>query len=79
METTNPSGRKGGAWFFLLGFSFVLAFMLPGCAGTDHLTIQNMERFRDVWREDRRPDLDPAKVDAREFEFEQAIEYEKSK
>ena len=53
--------------------------MLPACASTDPLTIQNMERCKTIWEEDRRADLDPAKIEAREFEFEQAIEYEKSK
>lgn len=53
--------------------------LLFGCATTDPLTVQNMERFRDVWREDRRADLDEGKIEAREFEFEQAIQYERSK
>ena len=62
--------------FLLIALVSVVA---SGCASTDPLTVQNMERFRTVWEEDRRPDLDDAKVKAREFEFEQAIEYEKSK
>ena len=57
----------------------LMALPLASCASTDALTIQNMERFRTVWREDRREDLSEAKIEAREFEFEQAIEYEKSK
>lgn len=66
-------------YFWLMGFCFVAAVMMPGCASTDALTIQNMERARTIWQEDRRADLDPAKIEAREFEFEQMIEYEKSK
>lgn len=52
---------------------------VSGCAGQDALTIQNMERFRKVWEEDRRADLPAEKIEAREFEFEQALKYEKSK
>lgn len=69
----------GAGYLFLIGFLFVVACLLQGCASTDPLTLQNMERFKTVWEEDRRPDLDEAKVKAREFEFDQAIEYEKSK
>lgn len=61
------------------GAVLLCALMLAGCATTDPLTVQNMQRFKQVWEEDRRPDLDPAKVKAREFEFDQAIEYEQSK
>lgn len=64
---------------YLALLSVWLAIPLVGCATTDPLTVQNMERFRTVWEEDRRADLDEAKVKARQFEFEQAIEYERSK
>jgi hypothetical protein len=38
-----------------------------------------MERFRKVWEEDRRADLPAEKIEARNFEFEQALKYERSK
>ena len=53
--------------------------LVSGCAGQDALTIQNMERFRKVWEEDRRADLPAEKIEARNFEFEQALKYERSK
>lgn len=52
---------------------------LTGCASQDPLTIQNVERFRKVWEEDRRADLPQEKIDARNFEFDQALRYERSK
>ena len=75
----------------------ILAMLLvSGCAGQDALTIQNMERFRQVWEEDRKPVVDDdawqklsdtekakvlaqAKIDARNFEFDQALKHERSK
>jgi len=60
----------------------LLALVAPafaGCASTDPLTIQNMERLQTIWEEDRRADLDPAKMAAREFEFQEALNYERSK
>ena len=66
-------------WMVKVLLAVMLGLGLVGCASTDPLTIQNMERCRTIWEEDRRADLDPAKMAAREFEFEQAIEYEKSK
>lgn len=69
--------RKG--YFFLLGFSFVLALMLPGCKSADPLTRQNLERAWQVWEEDRRADLPEDKIKAREFERDQAFAYEDSK
>ena len=62
----------------LIALLAVLA-SLTGCASQDPLTIQNMERFRKVWEEDRRADLPQEKIEAREFEFDQALRYEKSK
>ena len=53
--------------------------LVSGCAGQDALTIQNMERFRQVWEEDRRADLPAEKIEAREFEFDNALKYERSK
>lgn len=53
--------------------------LVSGCAGQDALTIQNMERFRQVWEEDRRIDLPVEKIEARNFEFDQALKYERSK
>ena len=63
----------------LLSAFLALPLALSGCAGQDALTIQNMERFRKVWEEDRRADLPQEKIDARNFEFDQALKYEKSK
>ncbi len=62
-------------------FVVLLAILasLTGCASQDPLTIQNMERFRKVWEEDRRADLPQEKIDARNFEFDQALKYERSK
>lgn len=59
--------------------SVSLLLILGGCASTDALTIQNMKRAQTIWEQDRREDLEPAKIEAREFEFEQMIEYEESK
>lgn len=56
-----------------------LLSVCSGCAGQDALTIQNMERFRKVWEEDRRADLPAEKIEARNFEFDQALKYERSK
>jgi hypothetical protein len=63
----------------LLLTSLFLLPLLSGCAGQDPLTIKNLEAARQAWEEDRRPDLPNAKVDARNFFFDQALKYEQSK
>ena len=69
----------GAGYLFLIGFLFVVACLLQGCASSDPLTRQNLERAWQVWEEDRRPDLPEEKIKAREFERDQAFEYEDSK
>ena len=63
----------------LVSLALLASLWLSGCGSQDALTIQNMERFRKVWEEDRRADLPKEKIEAREFEFEQALKYERSK
>lgn len=64
---------------FLLVMTVLVPLWLTGCAGQDALTIKNMERQKQMWQEDRRADLPQEKIDARNFEFEQALKYERSK
>lgn len=63
-----------------IGFlSILLVLIVTGCKSADPLTRQNLERAWQVWEEDRRPDLPEEKIKAREFERDQAFEYEDSK
>lgn len=46
----------------------VLTLAMTGCA-SDALALQAVKRNEQVWQEDRRTDLDPELVKAREAEF----------
>ena len=52
--------------------------LLAGCASTDPLLIDALERNQEVWEEDRRPDLDPELVKSRLAEFEAQQRYAKA-
>lgn len=57
----------------------LLALLLAGCGTVDPLIVRAIERNRQVWEEDRRPDLDPELVRSRQAEFEAQLRYARSK
>lgn len=73
-DTARAVIRKSPAVLLLLAL-----LLLAGCAATDPLVIRMQERNRQVWEEDRRPDLDPELVKSRVAEFEAQRRYLESK
>lgn len=64
-ENTLVQAAKGAVVVPLLA----LMLFIAGCGSTDPLIIRALERNEEIWREDRREDLDPEVVESREKEF----------
>lgn len=77
-ENTSERKKSGAVTAARALLLLVLLLPLAGCAQTDPLIVRALERNREVWEEDRRPDLAPELVTSREAEFDAQLRYAKA-